>query len=606
MNKVININLAGRLIPIDELAYHQLEAYLNRLKTFFQKEEGGDEIVRDMEDRMGELFQDKLKRSSACILSDDVAEIISIMGSPEQIESETSEEHGGQTSSGANQTGNTTQMNRKHLHRSKKDKVIGGVCGGLAAYFRIDPIILRVAIVLITLAWGTGIIVYLLLWALLPASDEEHTSLRRRLYRNPKQKVIGGVCSGIAAYANIDPIIPRVIFVAPLLGVIFFSIIDNEIFFLPLSVGGLPTMVLLYIILWASLPEANTVAEKLEMRGEKVDVQSLSQAIKEPESGKQTISPQKSGLASFFIFLVKALVFFILGMILIIIAGVLIAVVAAILGFTLPSAFVFPYNRLLTESPTQTWVLWVCIVLVLLIPFITIIRLLVRVVSGRSRKSNKWVNIVQVMLFIAGIFGLFWGISSIASDFQSSYRKTYAVNLQQPLTDTLIIKKALINKNGMEDEDWDDHSISHYNGFRFRNDSTIALGNISLNLVCSPDSLFHMRLQKKARGRNSERAKMMAEAIPFRFYQNAKTLFLPIDFDLPYHLPFRGQKLNIELQIPEGKVFRIDQRFHYSDNDWVIGTRKVKINRQYYRPEREGSYYVMTREGVLEIETEKD
>src|SRR6218665_868944 len=97
MNKIININLAGRLIPIDEAAYDQLRDYLNRLKVFFSREQGGDEIVRDMEDRMGELFQDKLKKGSPCIMADDIQDMIKIMGSPEQIESEAGEEEAPQS-----------------------------------------------------------------------------------------------------------------------------------------------------------------------------------------------------------------------------------------------------------------------------------------------------------------------------------------------------------------------------------------------------------------------------------------------------------------------------------------------------------------------------
>ncbi len=63
MNKIININLAGRLIPIDEAAYDQLRDYLNRLKLFFSREEGGDEILRDTGGRASaNLFRDKLKK----------------------------------------------------------------------------------------------------------------------------------------------------------------------------------------------------------------------------------------------------------------------------------------------------------------------------------------------------------------------------------------------------------------------------------------------------------------------------------------------------------------------------------------------------------------
>src|SRR5690606_38795521 len=208
MNKIININLAGRLIPIDELAYETLHNYLSQLKNFFSQEEGGDEILRNMEDRIGELFQDKLKKGSSCILPADVSAMMKVMGSPEQIEQETSEDEI-KTSTRAKQTEQEAKGEYKRLHRSKQDSLIGGVCGGIAQYFGVDPIIVRLAFVFISLAWGAGILVYLLLWALLPIGTFAVQPLKRRLYRNPDKKVVGGVCGGLAAYLNIDPVIPR-------------------------------------------------------------------------------------------------------------------------------------------------------------------------------------------------------------------------------------------------------------------------------------------------------------------------------------------------------------------------------------------------------------
>jgi phage shock protein C len=62
MKKIININLSSRLIPIEDSAYEILRQYLDSLKSYFAKEEGGDEIVADIESRIAEIFQDKLKK----------------------------------------------------------------------------------------------------------------------------------------------------------------------------------------------------------------------------------------------------------------------------------------------------------------------------------------------------------------------------------------------------------------------------------------------------------------------------------------------------------------------------------------------------------------
>lgn len=606
MNKIININLAGRLIPIDESAYDKLRDYLNRLKLFFSREEGGDEIVRDMEDRMGELFQDKLKKGQPCIMAEDIAEMISIMGSPEQIESEAGEEEPTKTqkaNAASDQASTNSRIRPNHLSRSKKEKMIGGVCGGLASYFNIDPTIIRIAIILITLAWGAGLVVYLLLWAVLPESDDNTPSVKRRLYRNPKQKVVGGVCSGIAAYANIDPIIPRIIFAAPLLGMIFFSIIDHGLFFIPFLTGSIPTLVLLYIILWASLPEATTVAEKLEMRGEKVDVHNLSQAIKGAETDKDT-PVRRSGIAQIFAILVKVFVFFILGTVLLTLAGVIIAVLAALFGVATSSVFVFPFSGLITENLTHRYVLWICIILTLMIPFFTIIRLLVRVISGRKRAGNKWLNATLVFLFILGVFGLFWIGSSIASDFKTSYTKTFTVPMSQPANDTLIIRQMVIDDNGIfGDHDWDHDEYNQWNndhdGIRFRDDTTVAVSNLNLHFTNSPDNEYHLLIQKSAHGRNSRRAQQLAEALEFNYRQEGNVLLLPHDFTLPKGHPFRGQKLGIEIQVPIGKVFRTEglDNNYYTNRIFRMRNGHFSYESTDYDSWDNDEYYKMTAEG---------
>ncbi len=595
MNKIININLAGRLIPIDESAYDQLRDYLNRLKAFFSREEGGDEIVRDMEDRMGELFQDKLNKGTPCIMAKDIGDMIGIMGSPEQIESEAGEEEPAKGSTARQEAQQATEPSRpRHLSRSKRDKLVGGVCGGLTSYFNIDPIIVRIALILITIAWGAGLIVYLLLWAILPEGDDTAPVVKRRLYRNPKQKVVGGVCSGIAAYANIDPIIPRIIFAAPLLGMVFFGILDNGIFFFPVLVGGLPTLVILYIILWASLPEATTLAEKLEMRGEKVDVHNLSQAIKGTET-ERAEAPKRSGIAQIFVILVKVFVFFILGTVMLSLAVVIIAVLAAIFGIATSSAFIFPFSELITESDAQRSVLWVCVALTLIIPFITVIRLLVRVITGRGTKSGRRLTLTMAALFIIGVFGLFWIGTTIASDFKTSYRKTYPLALNQPANDTLIIRQNTLDESGEIDEDeWNNE------GIRFRDDTTIAISNISLEIVRSSDSLFHLSVQKSAHGRNSRRAQELALPLAFDYRQEGNILYLPKDFTLPQGHPFRAQKLKVVLEVPQGKVFRPENLIstYYSDRNFELRPGRFHYNTRY--PDwSDDKYYQMGPDGLI-------
>src|SRR5690349_9946001 len=88
MKKVININFQGRVIPIEETAYEILKRYIESLRQFFANEDGKDEIINDIESRIGELFGDQLKKGAACITDEDVERIISSMGRPEDFEAE--------------------------------------------------------------------------------------------------------------------------------------------------------------------------------------------------------------------------------------------------------------------------------------------------------------------------------------------------------------------------------------------------------------------------------------------------------------------------------------------------------------------------------------
>jgi len=604
MNKIININLAGRLIPIEEGAFATLHQYVNWLKQYFGREKGGDEIVRDMEDRIGELFQDRLKGGTACITEADVQSVINIMGSPEQIVHEASSEDNAEEAGAAPEpeARRYFEDNGKRLTRSNKEKVIGGVCGGIAAYFHIDPAIVRVIFALVSLTYGIGVVIYGLLWVVLPASGQTHiTGLRRRLFRNPERKVVGGVCSGLAEYFHVDPVILRLIFVLPLLGTIFFGAVNSDIFILPAFAGGIPTLLLLYIILWASVPEAKTVAEKLEMRGTHVDVQSLSQAIKTDESptGTGEKIPPSTGRGGnsfrFLALLMKIFVYIILGFCLLILASVLVGLITALFGIALSSVYVFPFKSLITDSETIQWVLWISLLVLLIVPFYAIIRLVVRLISGRKYAGNRWIHLTLGVLFFAAILSIISIAGLLANDFRNSYTADEAVAIQQPARDTVIIRQAAPGKKGLislrrwydDDDLW----------MKMQNDTTVSINNIRFEIVPSPDSLFHLIAHKSAYGRTVERARAEAEMLDFAVMQEGNTIVLPADMSLPSRRPFRGQSIRFELQVPAGGVFKTEgidddvyERMHIH-----VGVNRISytINEDDAREWKDGVYHTM-------------
>ena len=99
MKKIININLSGRVIPIEDSAYEKLQAYVESLRRYFASEEGRDEIINDIESRIGELFQERISKGATCITDDDVKAIIKSMGNPEDFEAMDEPQHTSSSSS---------------------------------------------------------------------------------------------------------------------------------------------------------------------------------------------------------------------------------------------------------------------------------------------------------------------------------------------------------------------------------------------------------------------------------------------------------------------------------------------------------------------------
>ncbi len=300
MKKIININLSGRVIPIEDAAYESLQRYIESLRRYFANEEGRDEIINDIESRIAELMNDKVKKGAAAVTELDMEEIIASMGRVEDFEQSDMAEGKGSdktsfTSADSSFTNTDKKRTKGRMYRDRADKILGGVCAGIANYMNVDPAIVRLLFAIITFGgFGFGILVYILLWIILPARDMEGF-VGKRLFRNPEDRIIGGVAGGLAAYFNKDTWVVRAIFAAPLIINIILSVV-NGIFnafhgpdFPNLFIGSFTgTFVLAYIILWIVLPEARSPFEKMEMRGEKVDVNRIRQNVQDEMSDFKT------------------------------------------------------------------------------------------------------------------------------------------------------------------------------------------------------------------------------------------------------------------------------------------------------------------------------
>jgi len=168
MNKILNINLGGYALTIDDDAYEYLQAYIESIRRRFSESEGRDEIVGDIEARLGEIISQNMGNRTIVMLP-DVEDATAVMGKPEEFGSPepetTSKKTGGSRPSGSSVPPIRTG---KRLFRDEEDSVVAGICSGLTAYFGFkDPVWMRLAFVLMAfISFGFWVPAYLLMWIL--------------------------------------------------------------------------------------------------------------------------------------------------------------------------------------------------------------------------------------------------------------------------------------------------------------------------------------------------------------------------------------------------------------------------------------------------------
>ncbi|MGV3594890.1 MAG: PspC domain-containing protein [Sediminibacterium sp.] len=609
MKKVININFQGRVIPIEESAYDMLKQYVESLRKFFANEEGRDEIINDIEGRIAELFGDSLKKGATCITDDTVNEIIKSMGRPEDFEGEEGNVHaqlggeGGQSTNSGSASAEASPRGR--LYRDDNEKILGGVCGGLANYLRIDPTIVRLVFALVTFMGGSGILLYILLWIILPSKPLDNIVSAKRLYRNPEEKVIAGVASGIASYFDIAVWVPRLIFAFPLVIGIISSIfqgmfwMDDDIFpgIVFGSFGG--TLFVVYAVLWAVIPEAKSASEKLEMRGEKVDLNTIKNTIQEDLEGfksraekwggefkekatqfgqefgqtvgqksqqfnAETGSALKRGgrrLAGIIAILFKAFFLFI--------AGILaFALLVTVLALMFAGVGVFPLKNFFLEGFGQNFLAWATLLLFLGVPVVAFITWLIRRIMG-VKSGNRYLGFTFGGLWFIGLICGGILVYSIATNFDARAREKQDFTIQQPTTGKLIIKVP-------------DTKVKVYgrwfkmDGIVSMNDDSLFLNNVRVRIVKSQDSAYHISAFKYSSGKDEGTALNNIKEISYGINQLDSTIWLDRGFSLKKGTRFRNQGVQVTVQVPVGKRILIDRqvsrRLNWfslgSNNDW--------------------------------------
>lgn len=169
MNKIISINIKGQLFQIDEEAYQELNAYMERLKFHFRKEQGWQEIVDDFETRMFEMFRQE-PGINGFITKTHVAQVIGVLGDPTQFDADATNDF----------APIPVQNQRKRLYRNPDDRWLGGLCSGLGYYFNVETLWLRLLFLILFFGFGTGLLLYLILWILVPEAKTTQDKMEMR------------------------------------------------------------------------------------------------------------------------------------------------------------------------------------------------------------------------------------------------------------------------------------------------------------------------------------------------------------------------------------------------------------------------------------------
>ncbi|MCX6292278.1 MAG: PspC domain-containing protein [Bacteroidetes bacterium] len=172
MNKTVTVNIGGIVFHIDENAYEKFKLYLEAIRSHFTTADGRDEIMQDIESRIAEMFQERVKDKQVITL-DDVEEVTRLMGKPEEFgDSEEKKEEEKEPV----QTGPV----KRRMFRNPDDKLLGGVCSGVSAYFDIDPIWIRLIFAISLIYYGSGFWLYIILWIVIPEAKNAAEKLQMK------------------------------------------------------------------------------------------------------------------------------------------------------------------------------------------------------------------------------------------------------------------------------------------------------------------------------------------------------------------------------------------------------------------------------------------
>jgi len=494
MNRTITSNIAGTVFHIDEDAFRKLEQYLSDIRSFYAGQEGEDDIVSGIEERIGEIFNGKVKGGQSIITMNDVDAVIAVMGRPEAFEGEDDAEPKASAAS-------KSKGSSKRLFRDPDSRVLGGVCSGVSHYLGIhDPVWFRLAFLLTFIFAGTGLLLYIILWIVIPSA------------KTPSEKL---EMKG----ENVT--------------------VDNISRTVNAELEGLRQK-------WDS-----TSVGKSGIVRQISDV-----VIKVVSFIAQVIIALARFLAKFIgllLLLVGAVTFIAL-------AGVALGLPMVINIGSEGVVTADTMQGLLSNIAGGTWnAAFASIAFILLIgvPFLAIAFLGARLLFNIKR-GNRAVGITLAALWTLGwIIAPIMG-AIIAKDFSGLGERTEQVDMEFASgTDERPIVLALNHELG-EDEPTEEGEVFGM-GLLFVNGKTSIYGKPQLDIVKATGEKVELVMVRSARGESQRAAAERANAIDYGFISNDTALLFNSYFAIPDADRWRNQDVKLELRIPVGKTILLTE-----------------------------------------------
>jgi phage shock protein PspC (stress-responsive transcriptional regulator) len=518
MNQTVTVNISGLVFYIEVGAYEQLNNYLETIKHYFRNEAGKDEIIADIETRIAELFKEELNEGKEVVTQAHVDKVIAIMGEPEAYIDEDADTEEPKQESKRKYSG-------KKLYRDEDDNVLGGVCSGIAHYFGVDRIWFRIAFLIAFFGYGTGLLLYLILWIIIPA--------------------------------------------------------------------------------------AKTTAEKLEMKGEPINVDSIGNAIKsEFNSFKKKVNNKKvegagQRILQFFYqiadFLVK-LITFLLRFIVKAIAVILmlassLAVIALLFIFIGGSSNIRIHNTQLNESwlssyadvifssPTFYVLGVIGIALVVLIPLVGIFYGSIKTLFNFS-SNNKAIGLSAVSLWAIGVVLIFISGATTVSEFATKQSFAKTEPLTELTSDTLVLEEWRKSSGVLFDD----------NDFYVLNDS-LYVNDLTVDVVSSKSDEIELYFNYSARGSSRKEATERAQNIQLKYKVEDNKLQIQEFISSALANKYRKQSLKLSIALPEGKSIYLDP----SAEEIIYDIKNVSNT---YDGKMLGHHWLMTSKGLKCIDCE--